>query len=158
MYTLRVDSERQALLISMSGRLTTSETLRAVSQAFTLAEAVGIQAVCCDVTAVEKGPGGSLVIAATIAIRYAAPIRIAFVGSPAQSLAIRRIIRFSGIRGGLRFFGTTIGAEAWLAPVMSLGKQRLSLTEQLHLRGGIVPGQALPEPGAAPVHEAETAA
>lgn len=158
MYTLRVDSERQALLITMSGRLTSSETLRAVSQAATLAEAVRIQAVCCDVTAVEKGPGGSLVVAAMIAIRYAAPMRIAFVGSPAHSQAIRRLIRFSGVRGGVRFFGTTMGAEAWLTPVMSPRQQRLSLTEQMHLRDTLLPSQPPSAPGAVGGREAESAA
>jgi hypothetical protein len=153
MYTLRVDSERQALLIAMSGRLTTSETLRAVSQAFTLAEAVNINAVSCDLTAVEKGPGGTLVVAATMALRFAAPMRIAFIGTPAHSQAVRRLIRFSGVRGGLRFFGTTMGAEAWLTPVMSPSQQRLSLTEQMHLRETAAPGPSPSAPAALPQRE-----
>ncbi|MEO9255575.1 MAG: hypothetical protein ABI305_08555 [Tepidiformaceae bacterium] len=153
-----MDSERQALLVAMSGRLTSSETLRAVSQAATLAEAVGIQAVCCDVTDVENGPGGSLVVAAMIAIRYAAPMRIAFVGSPVHSQAIRRLIRFSGVRGALRFFGTTMGAEAWLTPVMSPSQQRLSLTEKMHLRDTLQAEQAPAAVGSVAGREAESAA
>lgn len=134
MYAIRVDSERQALLINLSGRVTTSEAQRAVTQAFALAEAVNLQAVCCDVTALERGPGGSLAVSALIALRYKDPMRIALVGRAYHAGALRRLIRFSGIRGGMKVFHTTMAAEGWLHPAMAPAEQRISLTEKLHLQ------------------------
>jgi hypothetical protein len=139
MYAIRVDSERQALLINVSGRITTSEAQRAVTQAFALAEAVKLQAVCCDVTELEQGPGGSLTVAALIALSYQEPMRIAFIGTAYHARALRRLILFSGIRGGIKVFGTTMAAEGWLLPVMAAAEQRLSLTENLHLRQSMQP-------------------
>lgn len=134
MYAIRVDSERQALLINLSGRVTTSEAQRAVMQAFALAEAVNLQAVCCDGTALERGPGGSLAVSALIALSYHEPMRIAFIGGAYHAGALRRLIRFSGIRGGMKVFRTTMDAEGWLYPVMAPVEQRISLTEKLHLQ------------------------
>lgn len=134
MYAIRVDSERHVLLISVGQRLNTEETLRAISQAFTLADAVGIRAICCDVSALERGPGGALAVAAALACRYEPPMRIAVIGGPWQARSARRLIRFSGIRGGMRFFVETMSAERWLAPAMIRRRLRLSLTEERHLR------------------------
>ena len=133
MYTIRVDSERQALLVHVSGRLTTSEAQRAVTQAFSLAQAVNLQAVCCDVTDLEQGPGNWISIAGLIRLQFQPPMRIAFVGTAYHARGLQRLVRFSGVRRGIRIFATTMAAEAWLTPVMSPSQQRLSLTEQLHL-------------------------
>lgn len=143
MYAIRVDSERHVLLITVGARLTTAEALRAASQAFSLADAVGIRAVCCNISALERGPGGSLVVAATIAARFAPPMRIALVGGPWQARSARRLIRFSGIQRGMRFFTETMDAEVWLVPAMTHSRPRLSLTERHHLQ------EALPAPARA---------
>lgn len=139
MYAIRVDSERQALLINLSGRVTTSEAQRAVIQAFALAEAVNLQVVYCDATELERGPGSSLPVSALIALRYQEPMRIAFIGGPYHAAALRRLIRFSGIRGGMKVFRTTMDAEGWLHPLMAHAERRISLTEQLHLQQSMQP-------------------
>ncbi len=147
MYTIRVDSERSALLVRASGRLTTSEAQRAVTQAFTLADAVNLHAVCCDMTEVERGPGNWMAIASLIRLHFQPPMRVAFVGTAYHARALQRLVRFSGVRRGIRVFGTTMAAEAWLTPVMSQGHQRLSLTEDLHLRNSGVADATTPPGG-----------
>lgn len=134
MYAIRVDSERQALLVSVSGRLTTDEAQRAVVQAFALAEAVRINAVCCDVTELERGPGSSLPIAALIALRFRPEMRVSFVAGAYQARALRRLISFTGIRGALRVFGTTMAAERWLLPDAQPAAELPSASEHRRLR------------------------
>jgi hypothetical protein len=135
MYAIRVDSERQALLVSLSGRLTSAEAQRAVMQSASLAEAADLLAISVDVTELEQGPGNFMSIAALIGLHFKQPMRVAFVGGAYHARALQRLVRFSGVRRGIRIFGTTMAAEAWLTPVMAPGTQRLSLTEQLHLGG-----------------------
>jgi hypothetical protein len=122
-------------MVHVSERLTTSEAQRAVTEAFSLAEAVNLRAVCCDVTELEQGPGNWISIAAFIRLSFQPPMRIAFIGTAYHARALQRLVRFSGVRRGIRIFGTTMAAEAWLTPMMRPGNQRLSLTEQRHLHG-----------------------
>lgn len=142
MYAIRVDSERQALLVSVSGRLTTAEAQRAVLQTCALAEAVRLNAVCCDVTELERGPGNILPVAALIALRFRPEMRVSFVGQAYHARALRRLISFTGIRGALRVFGTTMAAESWLLPETHAA----SATEHRRLRESRV----VPPTGAAP--------
>lgn len=132
MYTMRVDAERRLLSVECRGRLTTEEALRAVSQAFTLAEAGNIRGVICDLAGVHRGPGGLLIVAAAFASRFQPSMRVAFVGSGARLDIARRFIRFSGVRNGLRAFGEAGEASAWLNPVLRRPKPRLSTTELRH--------------------------
>jgi len=45
MYSIRVEPETNQLLVTLTGRVSTAEALRAASQAFTLAEAGRIAAI-----------------------------------------------------------------------------------------------------------------
>jgi len=55
MYSIRVEPETNQLLVTLTGRVSTAEALRAASQAFTLAEAGRIAAIACDTTALRRG-------------------------------------------------------------------------------------------------------
>lgn len=130
MYSIR--AQRGELLdTELSGRLTTAEALRAVSQSFALAEADGIWRAVCDVRAVERGPGNLLLVAASFASRYQEGMRVALVSRPEQLALVRRFARYTGSRAGVAAFLTPEAAANWLdsedvAP-------RLSSTEQRHL-------------------------
>lgn len=132
MYTMRVDPARQLLTVEMRGRLSTEEALRAVSQGFTLAEASRINGILCDVNGLVRGPGGLLIVAAALAARFHPTTRMAVVGNSAQLNVTRRLIRFSGVRNGLRTFDSTAEAEGWLAPVLARPQRRLSGTALRH--------------------------
>jgi hypothetical protein len=157
MYAIRVDSERQALLVSVSGRLTTEEAQRGVIQAFALAEAVRINSVCCDVTELERGPGSILPIAALIALRFRPEMRVSFVAGAYHARALRRLISFTGIRGALRVFGSTMAAEGWLLPGAEAAVESTSAREHRRLRESrVVPptGGAVAAAGKRTVHPA----
>ncbi|MCK9520254.1 MAG: hypothetical protein M0R74_14705 [Dehalococcoidia bacterium] len=115
MYAIRVDDQRKLLHVGLSGRMTTNETLRAVSQAAALAEAGNISAVLCDATRVERGPAGLLLIAAAISAGYRPGMRVALFGSVGQLPLFTRIARFSGLRHAIATFATAADAECWLA-------------------------------------------
>lgn len=114
MYTIRVDSAQQLLRIEMSGRVTTGEALRALSQGMALTDTSRITAVCCDVSEVTRGPGGLLMLAAVFSSRYRYPMRVAFVGSPVQARFVQRFMNFTGRAYSMGFFTPTENADAWL--------------------------------------------
>lgn len=118
MYAIRVDDERKLLRVELSGRVTTDEALRAVSQAYTLAEAGGIRAMLCDLGALRRGPGSLLVVAAALAGGYSDGLRVALVGARDRSRMLERLVRFSGIGAGIGAFSTIEDAGAWLRPVL----------------------------------------
>ncbi len=132
MYIMRVDPARRLLSVEMRGRLTTEEALRAVSQGFTLAEASRIRGIYCDVERLNRGPGGMLVVSAALASRFVSGMRMAFVGTSPQMDVARRLIRFSGVRGGLATFDTEAEAEEWLAPALAQPGRRLTGTALRH--------------------------
>ena len=132
MYAIRVDATRHVLSIEVSGRLATAEALRAVSQAFALAEASGIRAAICDARGLGRGPGGMLMVAATIAICYQAGMRIALVGAPEQQRVGERLISFSGIGDGFRFCESMGEAEAWVEPTAQRVGPMATSTELRH--------------------------
>ena len=132
MYSLREDGARKLLLIELSERLTTEESLRAMSQAFMLTEASKLRGVHCDVTRITRGPGGLLMVAAALASRYRPALRVAFLGNAAQLPFITRLIRFSGVRENLRAFESSAEADMWLEAVLVQPQKRLSSTARRH--------------------------
>ncbi|MGE5594497.1 MAG: hypothetical protein ACM3S1_00520, partial [Hyphomicrobiales bacterium] len=106
MYAIRVDDQRKLLRLELSGRVTTDEALRAVSQAYALAEAGAILGVLCDLTPLDRGPAGLLLVAAAVAAGYREGMRLAFVGGEHQARAAERVVRFSGLREGAGCFDT----------------------------------------------------
>ncbi len=136
MYTIRADSAQHLLRIEMSGRVTTGEALRALSQSMALADASGIPAVSCDLSEVERGPGGLLMLAAVFSSRYHHPMRVAFVGNPGQARMVQRFMNFTGRAHAMGFFTAAENPERWLAeaPVQRRPAPRLSATARRHAR------------------------
>ncbi len=132
MYSIRA-STPGSLTLTFSEHVSTEEALRAVSQAFALADAGTIPKAICDITTVERGPTGSLVIAAALASRMRSGIRIAFVTTAGQRRYIRRIARFSGIREGLGLFHSVDEASDWLREERA-STRKMSSTELRHYR------------------------
>lgn len=135
MYTIRVDSAQQILRIEMSGRVTTGEALRALSQAMALVDASRLASVSCDVSEVTRGPGGLLMLAAVFSSRYRYPTRVAFVGAAAQVRFVQRFINFTGHAYAMGFFTPVENADGWLveAPKQP-GAVRLASTVERHAR------------------------
>lgn len=149
MYTIRVDSSQRLLRLAMSGRVTTRDALRALSQAMTLAEVAEVTACRCDLVEVERGPAGLLVLAAAFSARYEPPMRVAFVGSHPQARIVERFMNFTGRQHALGFFLPVEDPDAWLreAPEPPFtARRRLSPTAELHARSllGLEPVQLEP--------------
>lgn len=130
MYVIRA-RHGNVIEAELSGRLTTAETLRAVSQAFTLAEVDGITRAVCDTRGIERGPGNLLLVAAAFAARNRGEVRVALVSLPGQFALVQRFARYTGARAGVGVFTARETAIEWLnsreAPA------RLSSTELRHL-------------------------
>lgn len=156
MYAIRVDESRGLLRVDLSGRLTTSEALRAVSQASTLAEAGNLHAVLCDLSAVRRGPGGLLLVAAALAARYRAGMRIAFVAPEPGARLAERFTRFTGLGEAVALLPTAPAAEAFLAPAIRK-PPRMSQTEIRHARQ-VLGEQLAPAEPVAGARRAEPAA
>ncbi len=101
--------------MTFSDRVTSAEGLRAISQAFALADAGAVTAALCDLSDVRRGPGNYLELGVALATRIRSGMRIAFVAGRAQRPFVRRLARFSGIREGLGLFETRQEAERWLS-------------------------------------------
>jgi hypothetical protein len=135
MYTIRVDSAQQMLRIEMSGRVTTGEALRALSQAMALADASRISAASCDISEVERGPGGMLMLAAVFSSRYRSPMRVAFIGEPGQARTAQRFINFTGHSYSMGFFTPSENAGEWLSETpQQAGNVLFSETAERHVR------------------------
>lgn len=139
MYAIRVDENRKLLRVELSGWLTTDEALRAVSQSVTLAEASDIAAIMCDMTQLERGPAGVLLVGAAITTGLGPGMRLALVGRRPHLRAAARVLRFAGLRQGAATFEGIPDAERWLAPVLRQ-PSRLSQTELRHAEAlGLAP-------------------
>lgn len=114
MYTIQVTPEGR-LRATVSGRVTTSEALRLVSQGFALAEAGAITDLLVDVRGVERGPGQWLMLAAVVSSRLEEPMRLAVVTGPRQEPVVRRILRYSGARRRAALFMDDGAALRWFA-------------------------------------------
>lgn len=114
------------------GWLSTEEALRAVSQAFALAEAGSLDHAICDLRGVDRGPESLPVVRAAVAWRMAPRARVALVVAPRQRRLARWFARQAAERGAIGDFLSMADAGAWLAP--NHPKRRLSSTELRHLR------------------------
>lgn len=119
MYVIRAPGPK-ALDVTFSERVTGPEGLRAIAQAFALADAGSVTSAICDLTGVERGPGNYLELAVALATRIRPDMRIGFVATRAQRPFVQRLARFSGIRDGLGLFETRKEAERWLAEASSI--------------------------------------
>ena len=131
MYTIRVDAPRKLLFVELSGRLTTDEGLRAISQATALMEASDLVGVHCDTSELMRGPGGLLLVAAAVAAAHRPGMFIAFVGRPRHLRTIERLLRFSGLTEGVDTFEVAADAQRWLELAIRPAR-KLSRTELLH--------------------------
>ncbi|MGE0599198.1 MAG: hypothetical protein AB7J35_07865 [Dehalococcoidia bacterium] len=133
MYSIRVRADVEVLEAVFTASVTTEEALRAVSQAFVLAEAGNISRAICDLREVEDGlPHGSLsVIAASFTSRLSAGQRIAMLCTPEQLPVARRFARFARIGEELGVFTRAADADAWIESAPST---RLSETMLRHMR------------------------
>lgn len=113
MYVIRADATH-VLHAGFSGRPTTEEALRALSQAFALAEAGGIMLATCDIREVERAPGNLVVLAAAFAACHVRGMQVAFVSRPEHHTIVRRFTRYTGVRVGLGVFEHPGQAMQWL--------------------------------------------
>ena len=133
MYAIRVDLDQGLLRMEVNGRVVTAEALRAMSQAFTLAEASDLKCAVCDLRQLDRGPAGTMVMAASLAVRFQAGTRIALIARHEQVPFLTRFVRFSGIRRGIRSFTAEAEAMAWLIPAGRPAAQ-LSGTARRHAK------------------------
>jgi hypothetical protein len=141
MYALREDAVRKLLRIDFSGRVITDEALRAMAQAFTLTEATDIRAVRCDVSDITRGPGGLLLIAAALAMRFRPGLRVALLAEAPQLPFVSRLIRFSGVSDSVVVFESVTEADAWLMAVLPRPGGRLSGTARRHANQVLASGR-----------------
>ena len=135
MYMMRIDPSRSVLLIVCSGRLSTDEALRAVSHAYALAEAGGIDAVSCDLTAVRRGPASAFRVAAAITSLHHGRVRAAMVIGNRGTAKLQRLIDLTGLKVAVRVFEDQEAAGAWLTGTNEPSVPRIGVTEAQHLAG-----------------------
>ncbi len=114
MYVIRVRAEDGLLGVSFSGRVSPEEALRAVSQAFALAEAGGIARCICDLRDAEHQPGILAVLGAMLAARILPGQRVAVICAPDQLSYCRRLARLGGFDERLGTFTRDEDATEWL--------------------------------------------
>ncbi len=141
MYTIRVESQLHLLRVELSGRVTTEEALRAINQSGTLAEAGGLAMVLCDMREARRGPGDLAVVAAALALRAPAGMRIALACEPGQMGIGKRLVRFAGIRRSLQVFDSVASAEAWLGTHDRSARPRITDTERRHAEAVLKPAR-----------------
>jgi len=130
MYALRIRAGGVVLDAEFSGRVSTEEALRAVSQGFALAEAGNIERSLCDLRGIEEGPESLSIIAAAFSTRLMAGQRVALLVHEAQLPTVRRFGTFTHVGGGLGAFSRASDAEEWLAKGPSM---QVSTTLRRHL-------------------------
>lgn len=114
MYAIRVEPQNHRLHVVLSGRVTTEEALRALSQSALLLDTDGLSEILCDITEIDRGPGRLLTIASSLALRMPATARMALITGPQQERITRRILRFSGAGNRARCFSDEDHAMGWL--------------------------------------------
>lgn len=133
MYALRVRADGDVLEAVFTGSVTTEEVLRAVSQAFVLAEASNVTRAMCDLREVADGlPHHSLsVIAASFTSRLQTGQRIAMLCTPEQLRVARRFAKFARIGEELGVFTRESDAQEWAGGAATA---RVSETMLRHMR------------------------
>lgn len=114
MYAIRVRAEEAVVEVVVSGRPGPEEAMRAVSQAFALAEAGSISRALCDLIAVGRDAPGIAVLGATLVARIGPDQRVAVVCAKTQLAFCRRLARRTGFGDNLGIFTREADARAWL--------------------------------------------
>lgn len=114
MYAIRVEPQHNRLHVALTGRVTTEEALRALSQSALLLDTDGLTEVLCDITGIDRGPGRLLAVASALALRMPTSAKVALTARPEQERITRRILRFSGAGSRARCFLDPELATAWL--------------------------------------------
>ena len=153
MYAIRVDAAEDMLRAEASGRVGTDQALRAISQAFALADAGVLARVLCDAREVERGPHLGT-ISAALRTRCRGGLRIALLVRSEQRPFAERLIHLAGAPRGLRAFESMAGASAWLAPQTA----GYASPERRHLEGLAEPRDSEPAAAHTPSRRAEPAA
>ncbi len=130
MYAIRVRVDEARVEVTASGPVGPEEALRAVAQAFALAEAGEIARATCDLTGVEGGSSGIIVLGAAFASRFQPTQLLAVICSPRQLALCRRLARLSALRDNVGIFTRESDAVAWL--LAPRGARALSVTARRH--------------------------
>lgn len=131
MYAIRVRAVDGLIEATFSGHLSPEEALRAVAQAFTLAEAGDITLGIGDLTGIGRQSSSIVVLGAAFAAKFKDTQRLAVVCSTEQLAFCRRLARLSSFDGRLGIFTREADATQWLATSVPSG--RISSTAQRHL-------------------------
>lgn len=146
MYQIRVRPGSDALEATFSEELTARESLRAISQAFALANAGAVARALCDIRGVSSGPPVEALapIAASLRARLGTGQRVALLCWPAQLALVRRFARAASGGCEVGVFTRDEDARQWLE---SAAGQRLSTTAMRHLRADPNAAAEAPESG-----------
>lgn len=115
MYAIRVRVEEALVEVRASRQVAPEEALRAVSQAFALAEAGSISRGICDVTEVGRHASSLIVLGAAFAARFTSQHRVAVVCGPGQLTFCRRLARLSGFGDNFGLFTRESDAREWIS-------------------------------------------
>lgn len=122
MYAIRVWADEAVVEVVVSGLVDPEEGLRAVSQAFALAEAGRISRALCDLTGAGRDASSITILGAGLAARLTPPQRVAVVCTEAQLAFCRRLVHRSGFGENLGIFTREGDARAWLTSPVSHGR------------------------------------
>ena len=130
MYAIRARAVDGVLEARFSGNVAPEEALRAISQAFALADAGAIRRGICDLREMRPGAGDVVFLGAAFAARSTAGQRIAVICSPRQLSLCSRLARLAGYGEQLGIFTREADAEAWLHTAQH---ERLAQTALRHV-------------------------
>lgn len=137
MYAIRARALDGVVEARFSGHVAPEEALRAVSQAFALAEAGEIHRGLCDLRQVSHRAGNTIVLGAAFASRFTQEHRVALICDRRQLSLCRRLTRLAGYGERLGVFTREVDAEAWVASVQRIAPSETALRH-------VMSDQALP--------------
>jgi hypothetical protein len=133
MYTIRSLANPAVIHIRVVDTLTTSESLRAISQLAMLAHTVAGSPVIADLRELAVGPADHALVAAALAGACEPGHRIGIVASLPQQRRLERILTAAGVRHLVCLFENPATAMQW-AEALVTPLPSLSETELRHLR------------------------
>ncbi|MEO8539152.1 MAG: hypothetical protein ABI577_05380 [bacterium] len=142
MYGIRARAVDDVLEVRFVGQVAPEEALRAVSQAFALADAGNLTRAVCDFREMSRSSGNVIVIGAAFASNFESRHRVAILCDRRQLSLCRRLSRLAGFDERLGVFTREADAEDWL---MASPRTQLSRTTLRHFEADAeAPGQAAP--------------
>lgn len=133
MYTIRSLGSPAIIHIEVIDTVTTSEALRAISQAHLLIQATPGAPVVADLRELAVGPADQALVAAALAGACEPGHRIAVVASLPQQRRLERLLATAGVRHLVCLFENPATAMQW-AEALITPLPSLSETELRHLR------------------------